>query len=59
MFCVMAKSAMTPSFMGRMATISLGVRPSIRLASLPTASTSREPVRMATTEGSARTIPSP
>ena len=34
------KSAMTPSFIGLMATMLPGVRPSISLASLPTASTS-------------------
>ncbi len=35
---VTSKSAMTPSFIGRMATMLPGVRPSISLASLPTAS---------------------
>jgi peptidyl-prolyl cis-trans isomerase D len=36
---VISKSAMTPSFSGRMATMLPGVRPSISLASAPTAST--------------------
>ena len=36
---MISKSAMTPSFMGRMATMFPGVRPSIILASRPTAST--------------------
>ena len=40
---VTSKSAMTPSFSGRMAVIVPGVRPSMRLASMPTAWTS--PVR--------------
>ena len=54
-----SKSAMTPSFSGRIALMFPGVRPSIRLASIPTACTS--PVRwsIATTEGSDRTIPRP
>ena len=39
-FSVILKSAMTPSFMGLMATMLPGVRPSISLASFPTASTS-------------------
>ncbi len=38
-FSVTSKSAMTPSFIGRMATMFPGVRPSISLASPPTAST--------------------
>src|SRR6202035_3277423 len=56
---VTSKSAITPSFRGRIAEIVPGVRPSIRFASTPTACTS--PVRwsMATTEGSERTIPRP
>src|SRR5580698_7486913 len=36
---VISKSAITPSFMGRMATIFPGVRPNMRLASSPTART--------------------
>src|SRR3989344_79563 len=49
---------MTPSFIGRYAMMSSGVRPSISLASFPTASIllSRE---MATTDGSLRTMPFP
>ena len=56
---VTSKSAMTPSFSGRIAEIVPGVRPSIRLASIPTACTS--PVRwsMATTDGSESTMPRP
>ncbi len=59
---VTSKSAMTPSFIGRMATMLPGVRPSISFASLPTASTLRPPrpsCCTATTEGSLETIPSP
>ena len=62
MFSVISKSAMTPSFRGRMATIEPGVRPSIFLASVPIASTRREPRESfctATTEGSLQTMPSP
>ena len=56
---VTSKSAITPSFSGRMALMLPGVRPSIRFASMPTAWTS--PVRwsMATTEGSESTMPRP
>ena len=39
MASVTSKSAMTPSFIGRMATTFPGVRPSMSLASLPTART--------------------
>jgi hypothetical protein len=57
------KSAITPSFMGRMATMFAGVLPSISLAVAPTArpfrSTSVVPFRTATTEGSFSTIPRP
>ena len=59
---VTSKSAITPSFIGRMATIVPGVRPSISLASRPTASTRRTPrasFLTATTEGSQATIPFP
>ena len=56
---VTLKSAMTPSFMGRMATMLPGVRPSISLASLPTASTSPVFLLMATMEGSLTTMPLP
>ena len=50
---------MTPSFMGLMATMLPGVRPSISLASLPTASTSPVFLLMATMEGSLTTMPLP
>ena len=56
-----SKSAITPSRSGRMAEMLPGVRPSICLASSPTASTCFLPrtSAMATTEGSARTMPRP
>ena len=56
---VTSKSAMTPSFSGRIAEMVPGVRPSIRFASTPTAWT--WPVRwsIATTDGSESTIPRP
>ena len=57
MASVTSKSAMTPSLSGRMATILPGVRPSIRLASSPTARTSLVPAFTATTDGSRSTIP--
>src|SRR5262249_51525061 len=54
---------MTPSFMGRTATMLPGVRPSISLASLPTASTRLTPLAplrcTATTDGSFETMPLP
>jgi hypothetical protein len=56
---VMSKSAMTPSFNGRMAWMEPGVRPSIRFASMPTACTSPVPESTATTEGSESTMPRP
>ena len=56
---VTSKSAMTPSFSGRMAEIVPGVRPSIRLASMPTACTSPVRESMATTLGSDSTMPRP
>ena len=56
---VILKSAITPSFMGRMATMLPGVRPTISLASRPTASTSPVFLLMATIEGSLTTIPLP
>ena len=62
MFSVISKSAMTPSFSGRIATIEPGVRPSIFFASAPIASTRRAPRESfctATTEGSLHTMPSP
>src|ERR1017187_10137789 len=58
-FSVTLKSAMTPSFIGLMATMLPGVRPSISLASLPTASTSPVFLLMATIEGSLTTMPLP
>src|SRR5947209_13136838 len=56
---VTLKSAMTPSFMGLIATMLPGVRPSISFASLPTASTSPVFLLMATIEGSFTTMPLP
>src|SRR3989344_2531844 len=50
---------MTPSFIGRYAIISSGVRPTISLASLPTANILLSVVETATTDGSLRTIPLP
>src|SRR6266568_4571362 len=58
-FSVTLKSAMTPSFMGLMATMLPGVRPSISFASFPTASTSPVFLLMATMEGSFTTMPLP
>ena len=57
-----SKSAMTPSRIGRIASMLPGVRPSIILASLPTARTDFLPplvVMVATTDGSLRTMPRP
>ena len=56
---VTSKSAMTPSFSGRMAEIVPGVRPSMRLASMPTAWTSPVRESIATTLGSDSTMPRP
>src|SRR5687768_6885184 len=50
---------MTPSFIGLIATILPGVRPSISFASLPTASTRPLILLMATIEGSLTTMPFP
>src|SRR5918998_6358181 len=58
-FSVTSKSAMTPSFKGRIATIWPGVRPSILFAADPTATTLSVLLSIATTEGSERTIPCP
>src|ERR1044071_126822 len=58
-FSVTSKSAMTPSFIGRMATMLPGVRPSISLASLPTASTLLVILLIATMDGSLTTMPRP
>ena len=54
---VMSKSAMTPSFMGRMAQMFWGVRPRYSLAAAPTASTLRLTASTATTEGSLMKMP--
>src|SRR5947209_12222569 len=56
---VTLKSAITPSFMGLMATMLPGVLPSISFASLPTASTSPVVLLIATIEGSLTTMPFP
>ena len=56
-FSVTLKSAITPSFIGLMATTFPGVRPSISLASRPTATTSPLFLLMATIEGSFTTMP--
>ncbi len=56
---VTSKSAITPSFRGLIAEIVPGVRPSIRLASIPTAWTSPVRESTATTLGSESTIPRP
>ena len=61
---VIVKSAITPSFIGRMAVMLPGVRPSICLAARPTAWMVFFPLgppswRIATTEGSSSTIPLP
>src|SRR5712692_5271721 len=50
---------MTPTFIGLMATTFPGVRPSMSLASLPTATTSPVFLLIATMEGSLTTIPLP
>src|SRR3954453_19546326 len=56
---VTLKSAMTPSFIGLMATMLPGVPPGISFASLPTASTSPVVLLIATMEGSLTTMPLP
>ena len=53
------ESLMTPSLSGRTATILAGVRPTMRLASAPTASVRLVLAFMATTEGSLMTMPLP
>src|SRR5512144_2437823 len=50
---------MTPSLSGRIATVWLGVRPIMRLASAPTARTPPVLVLIATTAGSLSTMPRP
>ena len=54
---VTSKSLMTPSRSGRTAMMLAGVRPTIRLASAPTARTRLVLASMATTDGSLMTIP--
>ena len=54
-----SKSAITPSRIGLMAAIEPGVRPTIALASVPTASIRSFTVLKATIDGSLRTIPCP
>ncbi len=54
-----SKSAITPSRSGRMATMCCGVRPTISLASVPTASMRPDTLLNATTDGSLRTMPRP
>ena len=56
---VMSKSAMTPSFRGRTATMLPGVRPMTALASPPTQRTSSVLVSTATTDGSRMIMPFP
>src|SRR5262245_52176971 len=58
-FSVTSKSAMTPSFIGLIATMLPGVRPSMSLASLPTASTRPLTLLIATIDGSLTTMPFP
>jgi hypothetical protein len=58
-FSQISKSAITPSFSGRMAWMCDGVRPIIRLASTPTASGRPSRTFTATTDGSLSTIPRP
>ena len=53
------KSAITPSFIGLIATTLPGVRPSMSFASRPTATTSPLFLLIATIEGSFTTIPLP
>ena len=57
--CVISKSAITPSFIGRTATMFSGVLPIISFAALPTASTLPSYLSIATTDGSLTTIPFP
>src|SRR5574341_873 len=54
---VTLKSAITPFFIGLMATMLAGVRPSMSLASLPTATISPLFLLRATMEGSLTTMP--
>ena len=59
MEAVMSKSAITPSFSGRTATMLPGVRPMTSLASIPTYRTVSLRVSTATTDGSRMMIPLP
>ena len=54
-----SKSEITPSLRGRIALMWAGTRPIIRLASAPTATARPSCSRIATTDGSDRTMPSP
>src|SRR5690625_4379677 len=56
---VTSKSAITPSFNGRIASILPGVLPTMRYASSPTAKTLSLARSIATTAGSFKTIPLP
>src|ERR1700722_1398874 len=58
-FSQISKSAITPSFSGRMAWMFDGVRPIIRLASAPTARGRPSLMSTATTDGSLSTMPRP
>ena len=58
-FSQTSKSAMTPSFNGRIVLMRPGVRPIIRFASRPTATGRPSLMSMATTDGSLSTIPWP
>ncbi|GIT65314.1 MAG: hypothetical protein Ct9H300mP23_09410 [Nitrospinota bacterium] len=53
----MSKSAITPSFIGRIVSTLAWVRPNIFFASDPTASTALSSIFIATTDGSLSTIP--
>ena len=58
-FSAASKSAMTPSFIGLMAVMLPGVRPSISFASVPTASMWPLILLIATIDGSDTTMPLP
>ena len=58
-FSQTSKSAMTPSFSGRIVLMRPGVRPIIRLASRPTATGRPSLMSIATTDGSLSTMPWP
>ena len=58
-FSAASKSAMTPSFIGRIAVMLPGVRPSISFASVPTASMRPVTLLNATIDGSLTTMPLP